>query len=84
MEQEWWLVALLVVVALGGLVLLALITVGLLDPLPEPEPRADSPIPASEVSVDPARAWVGIGAASLLVGAAMWVIKRTDWSLDES
>jgi hypothetical protein len=75
--------ALLGVVALVGLMFLALFTVGLLDPAPEPEPGAIAPVPATEVSLDPARASAGVGAAILLFGAALWVIKRTDWSLDE-
>jgi hypothetical protein len=82
-EREWWLMALLGFVVLVGLLLLALFTVGLLDPVSEPEPVAIPVDPASEVSLDPVRAWVGVGAAILFFGAALWVIRRTDWSLDE-
>lgn len=83
MEREWWLMALLGIVALVGLMLLALFTVGLLDPNMETEPAAVAPEPSIEVSFDPGRAAAGVGAALLFFGAAVWVIKRTDWSLDE-
>lgn len=82
MEREWWLIALLGLVVLVGLMLLALFTVGLLDPGPAPE-QAAAPGPPIEVSLDPARASAGVGAAILFFGAAVWVVKRTDWSLDE-
>jgi hypothetical protein len=69
-------------VALAGLILLALFTLGLVDPGVEPDPVAISRETAIEVLLDPARAFAGVGAAILLLAAALWVIKRTDWSLD--
>ena len=83
MERDWWPMALLGVVALVGLLLLALITVGLLDPSAEAEPAALAAEPTNEVSLDSARVAAGVGAAVLFFGGALWVIKRTDWSLDE-
>jgi len=75
--------ALLACVALVGLMLLALFTVVLLDPEVEVAPAVVATGPPIEVSLDPARASAGIGAAILFLGAALWVIRRTDWSLDE-
>lgn len=83
MEREWWLMALLGFVVLVGLMLLALFTVGLLDSGPAPEQAAAAHPPPIEVSLDPARASAGVGAAILFFGAAVWVVKRTDWSLGE-
>ncbi len=76
--------ALLGFVALAGLMVLSLLTVGLLDPVAESDPVVVTRGPAIEVTLDPGRAFAGVGAATLLIGAACWVIKRTDWSLDES
>ena len=84
MEREWWLMALLGFVALVGLMLLALFTLGLLDPGAQVEPVDIAPESAVEVSFDPARASAGVGAAIVLFATALLVIKRTDWSLDES
>lgn len=84
MEREWWLMALLGFVALVGLMLLALFTLGLLDPNMETEPAAVAPESAIEVSLDPVRASAGVGAAIVLFATALLVIKRTDWSFDES
>ena len=83
MEREWWLMALLGFVALVGLMLLALLTLGLLDPVAEVEPSAIAPESAIEVSLDPLRASVGVGAAIVLFATALLLIKRTDWSLEE-
>ena len=84
MEREWWLMALLGFVALVGLMLLALFTLGLLDPGVDTEPAAVASEPTIEVSLDPLRAAAGVGAAMVLFAAALLVIKRTDWSFDES
>jgi hypothetical protein len=84
LEREWWLMAMLGFVALVGLMLPALFTFGLLAPVPEPEPGAIARVPATEVSLDPVRASACVAAAILFFGAALWVIKRTDWSLDDS
>jgi len=82
-ERDWWLMALLGIVALVGLMLLTLFTLGLLDPELEPEPIAITSEPAIEVTLDPGRALTGIGAATFFLAAALWIIKRTDWSMDE-
>ena len=80
MEREWWLMALLGFVALVGLMLLALFTVGLLDPVAEVEPVAVNPESAVEVSLDPVRTSAGVGAAVVLFGTALLVVNRTDWT----
>lgn len=82
MERDSWLIAVVGFVALGGPVLLFVATrlVGLgLDG----DPAVVQMVPTVEVSLDPRRAVIGVGVAVLLVAAAGWVIRRTDWSSPE-
>jgi hypothetical protein len=79
MERDGWLMALVVVIAMAApfsLLVLVLATGLGLDTgqgLPRSGPRI-------EVALNPLRAALGVGTALVLVGAAVWIIRRTDWS----
>ena len=79
MERDGWLIVLVGLMALGAPFLLAIVILatGLGLDLEPGLPRSG---PVVDVTIDPLRAAGGVGTALLLIGAAGWVIKRTDWS----
>jgi len=82
MEKDGWLMALVGFIALAAPVLLLTAVVGLRAGLDlESDMQRTGPI--TEVSIDPLRAVLGVAAAAVLLGVAIWVIKRTDWSVED-
>jgi hypothetical protein len=82
MEKDGWLIALVGVIALVAPVLLLIVVVVVGASL-DLEPAMRRTGPMTEVSIDPVRAGLGVGAAVVLLGVAFWVIKRTDWSVED-
>ena len=79
MERDGWLMVLVGLMALAPSFLLAIMifATGLGLEFGAGLPRSR---PAVDVAIDPLRATVGVGTGFLLIGAAAWIIKRTDWS----
>ncbi len=82
MERDGWLIAVIGFVAVGAPVLL-FVAVRLVGLGIEGDPAVAQMVPTAEVSLDPGRAVIGVVVAVLLVAAAGWVIRRTDWSSPE-
>ena len=77
-DQVGWEGWALVIIALGGVPagLLFLPIVGVFGGTSHPRYR---PAPPSPLPLDPSRLVMGVGLALLLVVAAAWLIRRTDW-----
>ena len=82
MEKDGWLMALVGFIALAAPVLL-LIAVVVLGAGLDLESDMQRTGPITEVSIDPLRAGLGVTAAAVLLGVAIWVIKRTDWAVED-
>ena len=79
MERDGWLMAVVGIIAMAApvFILVAIFVLGVaLDTgsgLPTSRPKV-------EVLLDPVRVGLGVGAAVVLVGAAIGIVIRTDWS----
>ena len=79
MERDGWLMVLVGLMALAAPFMLAVVilSTGLGLDFATGLPRSR---PTVDVAIEPLRATVGVGTALLLICAAGWTIKRTDWS----
>ena len=83
MERSGWLIAVIGCVVLGGLILLGLLVVGVFGLGLQADAVAVTRETAVERPHDPGRSFAGVVVAVVLITAAIWVVKRTDWSLED-